>query len=647
MDEPSIEGLKLALQDGDASVNRNMNENPNKLPNNFIEKLEISNAKYIGRMETLECNFSPFLNTIIGGRGTGKSTLLEFMRLALQRNKDIHKKLEMESRKYFDVDMEENGSLLVEDSKISLTYFKGKVQYRLNWAHDQDYPSLEEEKDGVWRSCDGEMKSLFPVRIYSQKEIFELAKEPSALIEIIDEAPAVDAARLQIQNKNLVNRYKQIESKQRELSDKISQENKLRGELNDHARQIEQIEKSGHTEVLQNYRERQKQLSELDSLENKWKEMCDQLLETLEKITPSDFYQELFSENNDILWDLKRTNDKWSPIHNKLKELGKEAESIITEWQTEKKASPWMQELKSDITQYDQSRSELEQQGIDPDKYHLLLTHQKSIEKELDLIDEYQSLQQTLEFEKKEVFDQIREHRKVLSKKRQEFLTSILHENQFVSIEVLPFGEEWDEVKNEIRDILQIPERFDRDFESLQKIYETVDGSKINKLKETITTIRNGEKETEHGSFTPRLQARLQKLKPESMINLNLWFPEDNLKITFGPNQQPIKRGSPGEKAAVLLAFILSYGDEPLLLDQPEDDLDNELIYNLIVKQLQETKTKRQVIVVTHNANIVVNGNAEMVLPLEVVKGQTYVQHPASIQQRNVRESICNIGAKA
>ena len=162
MDKPSMEGLKLALQDGDASVNRNMNENPNKLPNNFIKKLEIRNAKYIGRVETLECNFSPFLNAIIGGRGTGKSTLLEFMRLALQRDKDIHKELKMESRKYFDVDMEADGSLLIEDSKISLTYFKGEVRYRLNWTHDQDYPSLEEKKDGVWGSCDGEIKSLFP-----------------------------------------------------------------------------------------------------------------------------------------------------------------------------------------------------------------------------------------------------------------------------------------------------------------------------------------------------------------------------------------------------------------------------------------------------------------------------------------------------
>ena len=636
MDKPSIEGLKLALRDGDASVNRIMNENPNDLPEYFIKSLEVSKAKYIGRPEPLNCRFSPFLNTIIGGRGSGKSTLLEFMRLALQRDTDLHKALKMESRKYFDVDMEEDGSLLIEDSKISLTYCKGKVQYRLNWSHNPDYPLLEEEKDGIWSSCAGEIKSLFPVRIYSQKEIFELAKEPSALIEIIDEAPAVEAARLKTQNKNLVNRYKQIEGRQRELNNKISQENKLRGELNDQARQIEQIEKSGHKEVLQNYRERQKQLNELDSLESKWKEMCDQLLETLEKITPSDFYQELFSENKDILSDLKRTNDKWSSIHSKLKKLRKEAKSIITEWQAEKDVAPWMQDLESDIDRYEQSRSDLEQQGIDPDKYHLLLTQQKSIQKELDLIDEYQSLQRTLESEKKEVFDQIRANRKALSKKRQEFLTSVLHDNQFVSIEVLPFGEEWDEIENKIRYILQCPDRFDRDFEGLKKIYEQGNGDKI---KETINAIRNGDREAEHRSFTTRLQA----LSPESIIDLNLWFPEDNLKITFGPNQQPIKRGSPGEKAAALLAFILSYGDEPLLLDQPEDDLDNELIYDLIVRQLRETKTKRQVIVVTHNANIVVNGDAEMVLPLVVRNGQTYVQQPASIQEKEVREAICNI----
>ena len=72
----------------------------------------------------------------------------------------------------------------------------------------------------------------------------------------------------------------------------------------------------------------------------------------------------------------------------------------------------------------------------------------------------------------------------------------------------------------------------------------------------------------------------MNRLPQESMIDLFYGFPDDDLKITFGPNHQRIEQGSPGQKTAALLAFILSYGDEPLLLDQPEDDLDNELIYD-------------------------------------------------------------------
>ena len=638
MDEPSIEGLKLALQDGDASVNRNMNENPNKLPPFFIEKLEISNAKYIGREETLDCNFSPFLNAIIGGRGSGKSTLLEFIRLVLRRDKDIHETLRKDSNKYYSLD--ENDSLLNTDTKISLLYWKNNICYRLNSSPTADNPSLEQKKDdGTWEPFQGEIKTMFPVRIYSQKEIFELAKEPSKLIEIIDEVPEVDAKNIKTEIKDGINRYKYIEKNQQELQEKIDQENRLTGEFNDLARQIEYIEKSGHKEVMQKYRLRQQQLNELDTLENKWKEVRDHLFETQENIVPSDFNKEIFSENSDILSDLQKTGDKWWTIHNKLNELGQEAESILTEWQTEKDAAPWMQELKSDIEQYEQSRSDLEQQDIDPNRYNLLLTQQKSIQKELDQINEHRSRLQTLESEKKEEYDKIKKNRKALSENRQKFLTSVLQDNQFVSIKVLPFGESWDNIEKEVRSILQCPDHFDKDFESLQEIYERGVGSKINKLKETITAIHSGDREAEHKSFATRLQS----LSPESITNLMSWLPEDNLEITYGPDSQRIQQGSPGQKTAALLAFILSYGDEPLLLDQPEDDLDNKLIYDLIVRQLRETKTKRQVIVVTHNANIVVNGDAEMVLPLEAVDGQTEVQQPASIQQRNVREYICNI----
>ena len=638
MDKPSIEGLKLALQDGDVSVNRNMSDTPNKLPTYFIEKLEISDAKYIGHRTTLGCNFSPFLNAIIGGRGSGKSTLLEFIRLALRRDKDIPRPLEKDSSKYFS--LEENDSLLNTDTKISLLYWKNNIYYRLNWSPKPDNPSLEEKKDdGTWEPAQGDIKVLFPAYIYSQKQIFELARNPRALIDIIDQAPEVDAKNIKTRIRELINRYKHIESKQQELQEKIDQEIRLRGEFNDLARQIEYIEKSGHKEVMQKYRLRRQQLNELDILENQWKEAYNQLVETREKITPSAFVKEIFSEYNDVLSATETTNEKWQSIHDQLSDLVQEANSVVAEWQTEKNTADWMQALKTDMAQYEQLRTQLEQQGIDPDRYPLLLTQQKSIQRELELINEYQSLRQTLESEKKEVFDQIRENRKTLSERRQEFLISVLHDNQFVGIEILPFGEEWYEIEDEIRSMLQCPDRFDKDIESLRDLYEQNDDQKIEKLKDAIKDIRNGNIAAKDNRFTTHLKT----LPQESISDFLTWFPGDNLEVTYGPDRQRIQQGSPGQKTAALLAFILSYGDEPLLLDQPEDDLDNELIYDLIVRQLRETKTKRQVIVVTHNANIVVNGDAEMVLPLEVVRGQTYVQQPASIQRKKVRESICNI----
>ena len=637
MDKPSIDGLKLALIDGVVSVNRNMDKDPNQHAECFIEALEISAAKYIGRSEPLNCQFSPFLNAIIGGRGSGKSTLLEFMRLALRRHKDIPKMLEKESRQYFNV--EDEDSLLIKDSKISLIYHKGEVRYRLNWSANGDCPSLEEDKEGTWISCPREIKSLFPVRIYSQKQIFELAKNPRALIDIIDEAPEVDAGTIKAQHRELVNQYKQIEGKQRELNEKITRKNRMRGEYHDLTRQIEQIEKSAHATVLRNYRKREQQLSEFDNLEGKWEDMSRRLVQTRDDTAPADFNRQLFSEHTDILSVLKAKNEKWEDIRDKLSELEREAELVINDWYAEKNVADWMRTLKTDMEQYELLSTELKQQGIDPSRYPQLLTQQKNIQKELDLIDEYQLREKEREAEKREVFKQIKENRKILSKKRQEFLTSVLQNNQAVSIKVKLFGEDWEGIEEELRGILQCQAPFDKDIEDLEDIYQENGVRGIEKLKEAIKGIRNGERDAKDKRFTKHLKSLTQ----ESVIDLILWFPRDDLKITFGPNRQPIEQSSPGQRNAALLAFILSYGDEPLLLDQPEDDLDNELIYSLIVRQLRETKSRRQVIVVTHNANIVVNGDAEMVLPLKVECGATRVRQAASVQIKEVREAICDI----
>ena len=73
---------------------------------------------------------------------------------------------------------------------------------------------------------------------------------------------------------------------------------------------------------------------------------------------------------------------------------------------------------------------------------------------------------------------------------------------------------------------------------------------------------------------------------------------------------------SPGKKALVLLELIvnLEKGKCPILIDQPEDDLDNRSIYTELVKYLKDKKHERQIIVVTHNANVVVGADAEEVI---------------------------------
>ncbi len=76
------------------------------------------------------------------------------------------------------------------------------------------------------------------------------------------------------------------------------------------------------------------------------------------------------------------------------------------------------------------------------------------------------------------------------------------------------------------------------------------------------------------------------------------------------------KHMSDGKKAFVVLKLLLDFSDKncPILIDQPEDDLDNRAIYLDLVKYLEKQKGHRQVIVATHNPNIVVGADSELVI---------------------------------
>ena len=77
-----------------------------------------------------------------------------------------------------------------------------------------------------------------------------------------------------------------------------------------------------------------------------------------------------------------------------------------------------------------------------------------------------------------------------------------------------------------------------------------------------------------------------------------------------------------GQKCTAILALILAADELPVIIDQPEDDLDNEFVFKELVPLLRKVKEKRQIIIVSHNANIPVNGDAELIVPLEVKEGR-------------------------
>ena len=105
---------------------------------------------------------------------------------------------------------------------------------------------------------------------------------------------------------------------------------------------------------------------------------------------------------------------------------------------------------------------------------------------------------------------------------------------------------------------------------------------------------------------------------------------------------RPLNHLSLGQQQSILLAILLqSKSKVPLLIDQPEDNLDSEFIYKSIVANLRKIKEYRQVIIVTHNPNIAVLGDAELIIPLKSTSIKSMVMERGSIDNEGTRKLCC------
>ena len=139
------------------------------------------------------------------------------------------------------------------------------------------------------------------------------------------------------------------------------------------------------------------------------------------------------------------------------------------------------------------------------------------------------------------------------------------------------------------------------------------------------------------------------KAQEKTLNSLLTIWPEDKVSIKIVNNGETlaINDGSPGQKSAAILAFVMNQGNNPLIIDQPEDDLDNSLIRELVVDSIRRMKLSRQIIIVTHNPNIPVIGDAEGIIMLDrSASGKVILREgkkTGCIEEPTVKKGICDI----
>ena len=111
------------------------------------------------------------------------------------------------------------------------------------------------------------------------------------------------------------------------------------------------------------------------------------------------------------------------------------------------------------------------------------------------------------------------------------------------------------------------------------------------------------------------------------------------MELEDGPRR--LDQLSGGQRVSLILSLLLETSDErALIVDQPEDELDNRFLSDTVLPALKRLKGRRQIIVATHNANIVVNGDADQVIVLEATANRGGVAQAGAIEDAGVRDAI-------
>ncbi len=664
MSRPDQEGLRLAFADGDMSVAiAAPGDDPNAHAPLAIESVTISDGKLMGRGEPFLLRLNPWLNAIIGGRGTGKSSVVEFLRLALRRVDELPLTLRGTFDAFAKVPANRTDrGLLTGTTHVAVVYRKDASRFRIQWRQDGSAPAIEENVAGAWTEAEGAVTERFPVRIYSQKQVFEIAEGPESLLRVIDESSQVNRSDWDEQWRTAEAEFLSLRAQARQLEAQLAEESRLKGHLDDINKKLAVFESSNHRDVLRAYRQRQDQLRAVGEWEEELQQIGEELRTaasaTTARFDPSAFDAEADAE---LLAAIDEEQERIAGVKRQIETAAGAVEEIAARWQERKPSLAWTQATQEASGSYAALLERLRDEGAgSPDEYAELVRAREEVTARLKELSEMRDTLIEFNDQAADALRHLQDLRRNLTTRRGSFLAQVLAANKHVRINIVPYGDRAT-AEASLRNLIgREPPLFQNDIASAEgtglipNLYADFEAGGSPAFEQKLDKMRNGLIACARGGDANwslrdrRFAEHLRGLAPETVDRLAYWSPDDTVEVLYnravdGSEFFPIQQGSPGQKTAAILAFLLAYGDEPIILDQPEDDLDNTLIYDLIVRQLRENKQRRQIVVVTHNANIVVNGDAEYVAALDFDGGRTRITVEGGLQERDVREAVCLI----
>ena len=478
MASPTLEGLRLALLDGNGiSIRRSDEEmfEPFQTPAHFITGLEIESARFMGNGKPEKIVFTPYYNALIGGRGTGKSTVVHSLRLACRRDDELlrlgDKSEPYRQFKSFSEPVKGRdgvGALRV-DTEIRVGLMREGVVHRLRWRQDGKGLVVEEQgENGDWQATDSQRINAerFPIRLYSQGQIAAMAGDSrQALIDVIDEAANVGELHRDFAEAR--NTYFSQRARLRELGGKLAERPELKRKLTDLVRKLEALTQSDHAEALKAHQQALRQRREIDTTLDQLKSASTKIKALAQELLLDDWPDGAFDATQDgdaLAWKVE-AGRAVSEVRAELKRVADAHTEKVQVLATDERLVGWRQSADQARVAFEELQIELAEQGVtDPHAFEHLMQERHRLEAKLKEFDQLDEERKRFQADSEAQYQHLSRVRRAITQARTAFVENTLAKNDYVRIKIVGFGFEAKNIERSLRDLLNVQDgRFEND----------------------------------------------------------------------------------------------------------------------------------------------------------------------------------------